>query len=619
MSDFFRNFKSSPREHARAAKVHRFPSFTKLLIRTLCALLVLTTLALAFLPWVLSVLAFGQSVPVSDLRPESGLAYLGRLSNPKLSDHEGLSPAMLFLIETRRGGIIHRLGDVFGDSYFIAYLKALYEVRFPTHTYEVRIPLGPAHSLHADIRQYGDGRYSIWHGEVYFSLPAGKTLGTVRGLEVIDPYFTSLSQPETVRRILQSTAFVAVLGVFLYGLGLLLRRSVLRWAGLRNIIPGIAISIVLLVAIGGIGELYFRLNGMVPKNRMIWSNRYVEGLGFLFQPNGEVQITNGLDFWVTQRANSLGFLDWEPVLPKPAETFRILLIGDSMVEAAQVTRENKLQTYLAQLLRNKLPGRKFDIVAMGYSGMGESNEIRYFEEFSARLEPDLVVLLFTTNDFANHSPLLEAVRQGWHPGYLPWLFFRKNSDGSCSRIPISSEWPTHRIPGGSEGERLRQLREMSPDYRRQLDGWVAEGNDAAQLDIVFFDRGPLPPVFEEAVELTKCSFAEWKRLTADQGLPLIVMAHETVTDYGIGVAQQKFGQIDRLREILSELKIPLLDLYPVLVKRADLKNLRWRFDGHWTPLGHQLGAEALFEFLRNGGYLAARKNAESSANGSGSR
>ena len=35
--------------------------------------------------------------------------------------------------------------------------------------YEDDRPLGPAHSLHEDIRHLGGGRYSHWHGNIYFS------------------------------------------------------------------------------------------------------------------------------------------------------------------------------------------------------------------------------------------------------------------------------------------------------------------------------------------------------------------------------------------------------------------------------------------------------------------
>jgi lysophospholipase L1-like esterase len=368
---------------------------------------------------------------------------------------------------------------------------------------------------------------------------------------------------------------------------------------LRNIVPGFVICVPVAAAIAGGAELYFRINGMFPAAHTAWSTKFEPGVGFLHEPGKEVRWTNGLDFWIKQPANSLGFLDWEPAIPKPKGIYRILLVGDSMVEAAQVPLEQKLQAVLVELLRKKMPSRKVDVVALGYSGSGQSNQLAYYERFKKDLEPDLVVLLFVGNDFSNNSPLLEAVRQGWDPEHPPWLFHRRNPDGSCSRIPISSEWERYRLPGGTPEVRAAQFQQLSPEYRAKLDGWDTSNGKAALLDFVFHEPGEIPPAFEEAVELTKCAFAEWQRETAADGLPLIVVAHEQVT----APWQKTRGQVARLRAILEELRIPLLDLYPINVKRGDMTELRFKHDGHWTALGHRWAAEAIFDFLNSGGYL----------------
>src|SRR5262249_35020938 len=142
-----------------------------------------------------------------------------------------------------------------------------------------------------------------------------------------------------------------------------------------------------------------------------------------FARGAPIKFTNGVDFWSTMRANSRGFADAEPATPKPKDTFRILLVGDSFVEALQVNLEQKMQTRLAAALRAKYPDRKFDVVAVGMAGTGQANQLTFYER-NRDLSPDLVVLLFVSNDFANNSPLLEAVRHGWHPDHSPMLFLR---------------------------------------------------------------------------------------------------------------------------------------------------------------------------------------------------
>src|SRR5262249_15821806 len=145
--------------------------------------------------------------------------------------------------------------------------------------------------------------------------------------------------------------------------------------------PGLASSAVLAVVVASAAEIYLRGFGMFPMSNVVWPSHPIPGVGITFPPGAEVRWTNGLDYWTGQRANSLGFLDNEPTTPKPTGTFRILLVGDSVVEAAQVPVQQKVQTLLADKLRSAFPDRFFEVLGLGYSGMGQSQELSLFEHF----------------------------------------------------------------------------------------------------------------------------------------------------------------------------------------------------------------------------------------------
>ena len=69
--------------------------------------------------------------PLTDIRHESGFAYIALTHHPELSSHQYPSSAIVL---------------------------------------ENGVPLpGPANALHEDIRRLGGGRYSFWHATVYFS------------------------------------------------------------------------------------------------------------------------------------------------------------------------------------------------------------------------------------------------------------------------------------------------------------------------------------------------------------------------------------------------------------------------------------------------------------------
>ncbi len=241
---------------------------------------------------------------------------------------------------------------------------------------------------------------------------------------------------------------------------------------------------------------------------------------------------------------------------------------------------------------------------MGYSGTGQANQLTFYEK-NRTLNPDLVILLFVGNDFANNSAILESVRNGWAPDHYPRLFLKKESDGSCTRLPIRGDWSKFTVPGGSPGERVKQLRAMSPEYDKAFGSFEPEKDD---VDAIFFRMDKLPPVFEEAVELTRCSLLEWKAHSGADRFSLIIVAAENVTAGGFVDHPNSRGQITRLRDLAQELDIPLLDLFPEFVRRGSIADARWKFDSHWSATGQSWAAAAITDYLEKNAYI--QKNAQ---------
>ena len=552
-------------------------------------ILVLSTLAPALWP------EFYRVVTVSNLTPVSGAGFLGTLSEPTLSDDKVPTGAELYLIETKQGTGLHRLDQwcVFA-RFACAWLNALVDSHDPGATREVERRLGPGGSLHQDIVEKGNGRFSVWHGVVYFSLPDKVPLGAVTRLELRMPTMPSLSAEKidpwfSAPRYLSALGLVVWAAVRLFG-----PRLVLLY---RNVLPGLIVSAVLL-ALGLLGaELYLRHAGMYPVSDSRFPSMFVDKVGFVFKPGDTVKLTNGLDFWVSEKVNSFGFIDSEPALPKPPDTFRILLVGDSFVEAAQVPIAQKLQTLLAADLNRRFPDRKFDAVALGFSGTGQANQLPFYER-NRDLKPDLVILLFVSNDFANSSPVLESLRHGWHPDHLPRVFMRARPGQPCERLPIDPAWQKSLLPGDM-AERARQLSAMSPDSDNGLRGWKpARGRKKPTdgLNDIFLGPGPLPPVFEAAVASTKCAFVEWQKLAEQDGFKLLVASANNVA-----------GQIVRLKGMTGDLELPLIDLHQEFVKHHDPALAHFKTDAHWSPNGHRWAADALVNYLADNGYVGGRK------------
>jgi hypothetical protein len=561
-------------------------------VRTLVALSIILGLAAIsekVFEWVDLRAVGGRTVSVSDIQAETGHAFIGRLSDSSLSSDTEPSPGRLYLVETRRGGPFDHLQSFVDESYLLRYLAALWRGKFPYDTYENWVALGPGNALHDDIRQLGGGRYSIWNGYVYFSAPAGTDVGRSSRMVVVVPAVV----PKVVAAVLNVVIF-CVSGLFALGaaglmLGWLVRRSVIA----QNIVPGVVISCVVVLALALGGEWYLRATTPFSQSEVRWPTILDGVAGVLFEPGAEVRWSNGLDFWSVQRANSLGFLDREPVIPKPADTFRIALVGDSFVEAAQLPIEQKLQTILGDLLRDRLDIQKFDVVALGYSGTGQANQLGFFERYKKALQPDLVILVFVQNDFANNSRILESIRNGWDPDHQPRPFVEPDGKGGVRRFPVDLGWAKYSLPGDTSLGRLEHLRRTSDFYKAQFAGWDWQ---LADTDFEFYQNDPLPPAFVEALAATRAALAEFKRHAEEDGFRLMVVAADNVANGPYGDDRDS-NQIRRLRTILDDLQIPLLDLYPEFVKRGGPAKTHWAHDAHWNATGHQWAAEAIFDTL----------------------
>lgn len=209
-------------------------------------------------------------------------------------------------------------------------------------------PLGPAHAVHDDVRALGSGRFSHWRQEILFSASDGSD-PRVNGRRYRLEAQAGLSNKAlwialvcllvaawTERQLLSPVAqrLTSVPGVPWF------------W---QNVAPGLIVSVLVVVFIAGIGELYFR--AITPFSNPSWPGQFDPAVGFVFEPGAEVRYTNHLDFWTKERANSLGFLDREqPQNPDP-QRCHVVLIGDSYVEAAQVANSQKVQATLERLAR----------------------------------------------------------------------------------------------------------------------------------------------------------------------------------------------------------------------------------------------------------------------------
>jgi len=106
--------------------------------------------------------------------------------------------------------------------------------------------------------------------------------------------------------------------------------------------------------------------------------------------------------------NGKGMRGAEVAYEKPAEVYRILIIGDSFVEGVQVDYPQTFSAVLDSLLRDHTPNlagkTRFEVIALGRMGWGTLQEYLYYIVEGYKFNADLVILSFYINDVADNRP-----------------------------------------------------------------------------------------------------------------------------------------------------------------------------------------------------------------------
>ena len=395
-----------------------------------------------------------------------------------------------------------------------------------------------------------------------------------------------------------------------------------------------------------VGESWARLNSKgVHKSSNYWPLIHDSKTGWLFKPGETVSHTNSLDFAVKSKINSLGFLDKEPKIFKNKNSCRVILIGDSFVEAAQVPLREKVQSLLIKDLSLDHTTDNIDVNAFGFSGTGQINQIPFYTEKASKLNPNLIVLVFVNNDFANNSFLLESIRNNWKPDRLSRLFAKVNSQSQLQflkvypwgtdniLIPDESRENNKSLNSGhspidsiakysqfvnwiinsfsksnneqylsllsSYSERIEKLIIDYPEYNSSVIPLRKFSNKYYKKAVsktpynYFLDDGfrevEIPNVYEEAIELTRHSFSFFKEEARQNNSDIVILA-----TYGVDG-----GYFEKLKGIANQVGIPVLSQREYLNKNKISKSkIYFQHDGHWNARGHELAANQISHYIK---------------------
>jgi len=109
------------------------------------------------------------------------------------------------------------------------------------------------------------------------------------------------------------------------------------------------------------------------------------------------------EFTAHYTTNSLGYRGKEFAIDKPADTYRVLMLGDSVTFGWGVDDEQTFSYILEEKLTQEAQGRNIEVINAGWhDGFAPDSYYVYLNQEGLKLKPDLIILnLFPYNDIAD--------------------------------------------------------------------------------------------------------------------------------------------------------------------------------------------------------------------------
>jgi len=317
-------------------------------------------------------------------------------------------------------------------------------------------------------------------------------------------------------------------------------------------------------------------------------------------------------FDVQVEANSVGFRDREHAVEKPAGVKRIVVLGDSFMEAIQVRFEESLPHLLEQKLQSRGPT---EVINISVSGTGTAREYLALREYGLRYKPDLVLVFFVGNDISDNSKKLQGLSYYPYPQVTATGDVARDDAGRPLFMPFADQTSslgaiTGVLRDHSKGYRLaREVVETSPGVNRLLYslGLISTPPETVNApsgdNFGFYEiyRVQPKPAWAEAWKVTEQMMLATRDLAKANGsefaIVLIPAAWEVETkawdDILDRLPAMKSTAVDRdqparlLSEFLQQNGVPVVNLVPDLRSHAQAgEQLYLRGDAHWTPAGH---------------------------------
>jgi lysophospholipase L1-like esterase len=133
-------------------------------------------------------------------------------------------------------------------------------------------------------------------------------------------------------------------------------------------------------------------------------------LNIQLRPNVE-QIADGFGICIPAfhvKINSYGFRDYEYSMEKPPNTFRIVVLGDSITFGEGVELNETYSKVLEKLLNEKNGGKiKYEVLNFGVGSYNAAEKVEVLATVAINFTPDLIIFQYLGDDIINWTEFRE--------------------------------------------------------------------------------------------------------------------------------------------------------------------------------------------------------------------
>ena len=342
-------------------------------------------------------------------------------------------------------------------------------------------------------------------------------------------------------------------------------------------------------------------------------------LGWTLRPGAEGMVSTEAKQYV--KINSHGFHDVERAYEKPANTFRIAILGNSWTEALQVPLVENYCSVLEKRLAEKscFGNEHVEVLNFGIAGYSTAQELLMLREKVWRYDPDLVILAFyPARDIANN---VRELNNAVDPERSPYFVYSEGKlvlDDSFQRLPaLQPRQIALQDLGYVMNNRLRVLQAINAMQRfgkmrvamaaektkgeesgvEKLEYSIYKAPSVQAMRVAWKVTEDLLLTMRDEVNAHGAEFRVVILATRPQVIPDLQKRGELAQR--IGVKDFAYAD-DRLNEFGGRQGITMTALAPALASYAEAHEVYLNgFNrsnlgaGHWNETGHRIVAETI--------------------------